>query len=499
VHAVLVFMFDRWGRDGAEWLTRVREFERLRVPIISVQEGRDEGGLIRFIRAGMAEEYSRQLAKRVRPARERAARAGTHMGTTPIGYKRVYPAYESSRHRPPAELVVDETTAWIVREMYRRYAEGGWSTRKMAQWLNTDPSVGPTPAGKPWRGTNVRWILGNPTYKGCVRFNRQSEGIYERAAPDEVFVVQGRHEALVSPELWDTVQERMQAARSRQTYNITRTQGGNRVLLGSGILRCAVCGAGIYVHRHHVPEGITPLYCCVGRTVGRTCTMKEYSAPVADAALLAEVRRLRGAPWTPQAERRLLGSDAQKDASTAAATARALEAERERLRKHTRLMSMMENDPTEEQVATFREISAEISARIRALESKLATTAQRAAHVPNLQRLHQQLTETELAAVVDGLAAADDHEGLRALVLGLIASATLVEKRPEKHMKWARVAVTWTPDVQVLLDAGLLWLDEPPPAPEFLTGAARRRERDRRRYAVKRARRQQQSVVERLP
>ena len=55
VHAVLVFMFDRWGRDGAEWLTRAREFDRLGVPIISVQEGKDEGGLIRFVRAGMAE------------------------------------------------------------------------------------------------------------------------------------------------------------------------------------------------------------------------------------------------------------------------------------------------------------------------------------------------------------------------------------------------------------------------------------------------------------
>src|SRR5579871_6581371 len=36
IHAVIVFMFDRWGRDSAEWLTRVREFERLGVPIISV-------------------------------------------------------------------------------------------------------------------------------------------------------------------------------------------------------------------------------------------------------------------------------------------------------------------------------------------------------------------------------------------------------------------------------------------------------------------------------
>src|SRR5919199_1886707 len=83
VQAILVYMFDRWGRDGAEWLARAREFDRLGVPIISVQEGKDEGGLLRFVRAGMAEEYSRQLARRVRPAKERSVRAGQHIGITP--------------------------------------------------------------------------------------------------------------------------------------------------------------------------------------------------------------------------------------------------------------------------------------------------------------------------------------------------------------------------------------------------------------------------------
>ena len=90
IQAVIVYMFDRWGRDGAEWLTRAREFDRLNVPIISVQEGKDEGGLIRFVCAGMAEEYSRQLAKRTRPAREKAAREGVHCAMTPFGYKRNY-------------------------------------------------------------------------------------------------------------------------------------------------------------------------------------------------------------------------------------------------------------------------------------------------------------------------------------------------------------------------------------------------------------------------
>src|SRR4051812_38959984 len=86
VHMVLVFMFDRWGRDGAEWLTRAREFERYGVRIISVQEGKEEGGLMRFIRAGMAEEESRKIARRVLPARVAAAASGIHTGPTPLGY-----------------------------------------------------------------------------------------------------------------------------------------------------------------------------------------------------------------------------------------------------------------------------------------------------------------------------------------------------------------------------------------------------------------------------
>jgi len=35
----------------------------------------------------------------------------------------------------PAELAVDDATAWSVRELYRRYAAGGWSVRKLALWL----------------------------------------------------------------------------------------------------------------------------------------------------------------------------------------------------------------------------------------------------------------------------------------------------------------------------------------------------------------------------
>jgi hypothetical protein len=194
-------MFDRWGRDGAEWLARAREFERLGVPIISVQEGKDEGGLIRFIRAGMAEEYSRQLAKRVRPAREKSAREGTHMGRTMFGYKRVYPEWDGKGRCPLAHLVPDPATAWIVRELFERYDAGGWSTRTLAGWLNEDERVPPPSRTGRWTASSLAYILKSATYKGIIRYNVHRKGYYETSAPGSAFEAEGRHEPLVDAEL----------------------------------------------------------------------------------------------------------------------------------------------------------------------------------------------------------------------------------------------------------------------------------------------------------
>ncbi len=459
IHAVIVFMFDRWGRDGAEWITRAREFERLHVPIISVQEGRDEGGLMRFMRAGMAEEYSRQLAKRVRPSRERAARAGVHMGATPLGYKRVYPAHVGTGRRPPGLLVIDEATAWLVHELFDRYAAGGSSIRRLVHWLETDERVPLPLSGKPWSTHSIKGVLHNPVYAGWVRFNHRPTGMYERATPDTEFIERGLHEPLITQEVFDTVQRRLMAATARKSYN----RHGGRDALARGLLQCAGCGGPMGLNR----RTDSPLYYqCGWRAMGRPCTTRSYLAHLAHDALLTEARRLRGAPWTPQAEGRLLGTEGQAGkAEAAVAAARGLEQERERLRRHTRLMSLTEEDPTPEQIATFREVSAEISARIRALEAQLATSTHRAAQMPTLRELHARLSVTEIASVMARLEEHDDMKGLRALLQDLIVSAHIVERRPETHPTWLRAAVVWTPDVQTLLDASLLHLDPPAPGP----------------------------------
>jgi hypothetical protein len=340
VGAVLVYMFDRWGRDGAAWLARAREFERLGVPIISVQEGKDEGGLIRFIRAGVAEEYSRQLAKRVRPAREKSAREGTHMGRTMFGYKRVYPEWDGKGRRPLAHLVPDPATA------------------------NKPPTS---------------------------------------------------------------------------------------VTLASDLLRCAECGNAMVAHQRRGDPTRKGEYACLTRHRAAGACSGGYRLDVAHAGLLAEVRRLRDAPWTQESVNRLMGTEGASEAERVTTLRRALDDEHEALRRLQRRIIDMDQDPTPEERAAFSQIKTEIVARIRSLESQLHETSERATALPDLRQLHERLTRIELATLVDDFLAQGDDDGLRELVLDVVQSARIVERWPKRRTTWARVEVTWTPRVQELL------------------------------------------------
>jgi DNA invertase Pin-like site-specific DNA recombinase len=457
IHAVIVFMFDRWGRDGAEWLTRAKEFDRLGVPIYSVQQGKDPGGIMRFVYAGMAEEYSRQLGQRVRPSRESGAREGTHMGPTPLGYLREYPPIIDPRKRPPGKLVPDPATAWVVQELFRRYAAGDWSLVTLAKWLNTDPRVpkrSPRPGKEAkervYRASSVQRVLTNPTYLGMVRYNHTPSGVYDRAAPGSEFTEQGTHEPLVDQETFDRVQARLAAAAHRHSYN--RRQDAP---LGAGLFVCAGCG-GPMTPCHYPGEKV--VYKCSRRREGSGCGVPGYLGRTAHAALLREVSRLCGSPWTPQGELRLAGGER---AAEVRGLQEALARSRERLNKQTRLMTLLEDDPTPEQVASFRAVSGEISREIRTLEAQIAGLVGNPVDVGGLRRLHARVVQTEIAQLVDGLDAAGDVEGLRALVQGLVEGVRIVERIPPGRAQWLRAQITWKEDVALLLEHGLLRLDEP--------------------------------------
>jgi hypothetical protein len=402
---------------------------------------------------------------------------------TPLGYRRIYAPPLPNGRRPAGELVPDEATAPLVRKLFARYAEGGWSSRQLAAWLNEQSPPIPAPKGGKWGATTIVRLLRNPVYIGQITYNRQHQGYYERATDADFFVTNGRHEPLIEEAVWRRVQERLTAAGRMPTYNRAQTKHGRVVLLGSGLFRCAGCGARMTAHA--IPHRADAEYLCHGRRAGRTvCRTPSYRAPHADRALAYELGRLQRGdqPWDEVAEARLVGSDDRLAAQDARAQRQFAE-ERERLRKHTRLMSLMEDDPTPEQVATFREVSAEISGRIRALEAQLAQRSERVAELPSLRQLYDRVAETEVAGLVAGLLRQGDTLALRDLALALVSSARLVERWPAKATVWARVEVTWAPEVTTLLEAGLLRLG-PERTLDEETRSAVQQERSRRGAAL---------------
>ena len=437
----------------------------------------EAAGDLPFQYDGRVEERSRQLAKRVRLSKERSARYGIHQGPAPLGYTRVSSPTTTSGRRSSGQLILDDVYAPIVREIFTRYAAGGWSHIRLVAWLNGDPRTPPPPHKVELTCATNQAMLRNPLYCGLVRYNHQPEGRYERAAPGSAFVVPGRHPALIDRETFDRVAERRAAAFTRPGYQ------RHADTLGAGLFVCASCG-GPMTPSHQEP-GLFYRCSWYQRRKGTRSgvhTAMGYAGAIADEALLREVRRLRGDAWTPQAARRLEGTDQREQTGDGQ---RALAATRDRLTDHAGLMNLTDKDPAPEQAATFRELASEISGRLRTREAEHATPRPQAIQISVLRELHEQLTATEMFTRIDTFLARGDGVGLRALVRDLVASARIIERLPERQPKWLRAEVTWKPDVQLLLDAGLLQLTPPPPPPEQSARAERNREAQRR-YSARR-------------
>jgi len=150
------------------------------------------------------------VSEKVRSAMRRKAVKGEVLGRPPYGYR------VGARRR--LELVPEE--AVVVRYIIRLYLQEGMGIRKIAGQLNTEAV--PTRRGGRWSMVTVRDILRNRAYLGH----------YSRFGT----TVTGSHPALVSPDDFRKVQDRLQSH-----HGSTRTRSVEPFLL-SGLVYCARCG-----------------------------------------------------------------------------------------------------------------------------------------------------------------------------------------------------------------------------------------------------------------
>lgn len=136
--------------------------------------------------------YRALLARRVKEASQLKAQAGKLPGCAPLGHR-------NARDRGEAIVEVDGEVAPLVREAFGLAAEGKLPLRKMLEALTVKGLVSRN--GKPLGASALHAVLTNPFYVGKLRYGGE--------------LLDGGHEPLVSPELFDRAQEGLAKRRRR--------------------------------------------------------------------------------------------------------------------------------------------------------------------------------------------------------------------------------------------------------------------------------------------
>ena len=205
---VVARSLEGMGDDQSEAMRRYFQLEGLGAQVAFIEGPPDP--LAELVKSWAEPSEREKLGDRVRAAMRRKAVRGEVLGRPPFGYK------VGMRRR--LELVPDE--AVVVRYIFRLYLHEGMGIRLIARRLNEEGYR--TRRGGNWSMVSIRDILRNRVYLGTYsRFGVR---------------VPGSHPALVTPDDFRAVQDRLNARRN----NYAKRQPS--VFLLAGLVQCGHCG-----------------------------------------------------------------------------------------------------------------------------------------------------------------------------------------------------------------------------------------------------------------
>ena len=164
VERVLVYKFDRLGRNLAETSAIIAQLEDIGAEVVSLTEGKD--ALARGMHLVISEHYSRVLAERTHDGLvKRFEQKAWTGGPPPYGYRIEQTA--GGLHR----LAVNEEEAAVVRWLFQVYTTESVGLKALAQRLGRRGI--PTRRCPTWAHTSVRRILTNDICIGRIVYNRR--------------------------------------------------------------------------------------------------------------------------------------------------------------------------------------------------------------------------------------------------------------------------------------------------------------------------------------
>ena len=251
IHCVIVKDFSRFARDYIE-VGRYMDiiFPKLQIRFISVNDNYDSkdhagttGGLDVVITNLTYAMYSQDLSEKIKSVRKMKYQRGEYISNYAI-----YGYIKNPENR--RQLIVDPEAAEVVKRIYMmRYQKMQY--KQIAVILNQEGVLSPSMykkskgvTNRDWTGLNtkaywcdvvVRTILTDERYTGKMisRKSKQPLGSTKRIyfEKDQYYIVDNTHEAIISQELFDSVQLLIRN-RAKKEHNKK---------LFTGLLRCGGC------------------------------------------------------------------------------------------------------------------------------------------------------------------------------------------------------------------------------------------------------------------
>lgn len=245
---VLVFKLSRFGRNAADVLSTLQIMQDFGVNLICVEDGidssKDAGKLMISVLSAVAEIERENIRVQTMEGRIQKAREGRwNGGFAPYGYQLV-----------SGNLEINEEEAVAIRVIFEQYVNTDIGANGIAKYLENhgikkiQRQNGKNPL---FDAHLIRLILKNPVYCGKIAYGRRrtekvhgTRNEYQLVEQENYLIVDGKHDAIVSDDVWQAAQVKL-LSQAKKYEHVNKGKEEHTHLL-SGIVKCPVCGAGMY-------------------------------------------------------------------------------------------------------------------------------------------------------------------------------------------------------------------------------------------------------------
>lgn len=246
VSFVLVFKLSRFGRNAADVLNTLQEIQDYGVDLICIKDGldssRNAGKLMIAVLSSVAEIERENILEQTMAGRlQKASEGKWNGGFAPYGYK-----------LEKGELKIAEDEVEVIKFIFDKFVHTSMGVTGIANYLNKR-GIKKKKRQETHRDSFsphfIKSVLDNPVYCGKIAYQRRKtekipgqRGESRIVKQDEYLLFDGIHEAIVSETEWENAHQKRLGTGNRceKVHDLKHEN------ILSGILRCPVCGAGLY-------------------------------------------------------------------------------------------------------------------------------------------------------------------------------------------------------------------------------------------------------------